>query len=152
VVTGHDANGKAVVLFDEVSKTAMSRRPGQTGCVVWTTEGFPVDNDGSDDAGARMVQTGLPNGTIFRINKFDPGVSPRMHRTDTIDYAIIMSGEIDMEMDDGLMVHLEAGDVLIQRGTVHNWINKGPEPCIVAFILIDAKPVEIDGKKLNAVG
>lgn len=152
VVTGHDQAGKAIVLFDEISKTAMSRRPGQTGCVVWTTEGFPVNNDGSGDDGARVVQTGLPNGTILRINKFDPGVSPRMHRTDTIDYAIVMSGAIDMEMDDGLVVHLKAGDVLVQRGTIHNWINNGTEPCIIAFVLIDAKPVAVGGKPLNAVG
>jgi len=152
VVTGHDENGKAIVLFDEISNTAMSRRPGQTGCVVWTTEGFPVNNDGTADDGAREVQTGLPNGTILRINKFDPGVSPRMHRTDTIDYAIVMSGEIDMEMDDGFVVHLKTGDVLVQRGTIHNWINNSTEPCIIAFILIDAKPVEIAGKRLDKTG
>ena len=152
VVTGHDTNGKAIVLYDEISKTAMSRRPGQTGCVVWTTEGFPINNDSSEDAGAREVQTGLPNGTICRINKFDPGVSPRMHRTDTLDYAIVMSGAIDMTLDDGLVVHLKAGDVLVQRGTIHNWINNGTEPCIIAFILIDAKPVEIAGKRLDKTG
>lgn len=152
VVTGHDRAGKAIVLIDEISTNTMSRRPGQTGCVVWTTEGFPVNNDSDEDEGLRPVAAGLPNGTICRINKFDPGVSPRMHRTDTIDYAIVMSGEIDMELDNGVVVHIKAGDVLVQRGTVHNWINKGTEPCIVAFILIDAKPVEIDGKRLDAVG
>lgn len=152
VVTGHDKAGKAIVLFDEISKTAISRRPGQTGCVVWTTEGFPVNNDGSADDGAREVQTGLPNGTILRVNKFDPGVTPRMHRTDTIDYAIVMSGAIDMTLDDGLVVPLKAGDVLVQRGTIHNWINNHDEPCIIAFILIDAKPVEIDGKRLDKTG
>jgi quercetin dioxygenase-like cupin family protein len=152
VVTGHDQQGKAMVMIDEISTTAISRRPGQTGCVVWTTEGFPVNNDGHDDDGARPVQTGLPNGTICRINKFDPGVSPRMHRTDTIDYAIVMSGEIEMGLDDGVTVLLKAGDVLVQRGTVHNWVNHGTEPCIVAFILIDAKPVEVDGKRLDKIG
>ncbi len=152
VVTGHDKEGKAIVLFDEISKTAISRRPGQTGCVVWTTEGFPVNNDGSADDGAREVQTGLPNGTILRVNKFDPGVTPRMHRTDTIDYAIVMSGAIDMTLDDGLVVPLKAGDVLVQRGTIHNWINNHAEPCMIAFILIDAKPVEIDGKRLDKTG
>ena len=152
VVTGHDRAGKAIVLIDEISTNTMSRRPGQTGCVVWTTEGFPVNNDSDEDEALRPVATGLPNGTICRINKFDPGVSPRMHRTDTIDYAIVMSGEIDMELDNGVVVHIKAGDVLVQRGTVHNWINKGSEPCIIAFILIDAKPVEIDGKRLDAVG
>ena len=62
-----------------------------------------------------------------------------------------MSGEIDMEMD-GTTVHVKAGDVLVQRGTIHNWINSGTEPCIIAFTLIDAKPVEAGGKKLEAHG
>jgi len=56
-----------------------------------------------------------------------------------------------MEFDDSL-VHLKAGDVLVQRGTIHNWVNRGTQPCVMAFILIDAKPVEVDGKVLNAVG
>ena len=62
-----------------------------------------------------------------------------------------MSGEIDMELEES-MVHLRAGDVLVQRGTIHNWINRGTQPCVIAFILIDAKPVAVDGKVLNAVG
>ena len=63
-----------------------------------------------------------------------------------------MRGEIDMELDDGVSVHLRAGDVLVQRGTIHNWQNNGTEPCLIAFILIDAKPVEAGGKVLNATG
>jgi quercetin dioxygenase-like cupin family protein len=62
-----------------------------------------------------------------------------------------MAGEIDMEMD-GAMIHLKAGDVLVQRGTIHNWINNGTAPCTIAFALIDAKPVTAGGKVLNAVG
>jgi mannose-6-phosphate isomerase-like protein (cupin superfamily) len=78
-------------------------------------------------------------------------VQSRNHRTDSIDYAIIMSGEIDMEMD-GAMIHLKAGDVLVQRGTIHNWINTGSAPCVIAFALIDGKPVTAGGKVLNAAG
>ena len=62
-----------------------------------------------------------------------------MHRTDTIDYVIIISGAVDMEMDDGLEVHLEAGDVLVQRGTYHSWTNRGDVPCRLAAVLVDAK-------------
>ena len=62
---------------------------------------------------------------------------PRNHRTDSIDYAVVISGEIDMEMD-GTVVHLKAGDVLVQRGTIHNWINNGTETCVIAFVLISA--------------
>ena len=151
VVTGHDANERAVVKIDEVSKNLVSGRPGATACVVWTTESFPANNTGDADQGQRQVGTTLNNGTVFRVVEFAPGVAPRNHRTDSIDYAVIVSGEIDMELDD-LVVHLKAGDVLVQRGTIHNWVNRGTQPCVIAFVLIDAKPVDIDGKVLNAVG
>lgn len=151
VVTGHDVNGRAVVKIDEVSKNLVSGRPGQTGCVIWTTESFPVNNTGDDDEGLRKVGTTLKNGTVFRVNEFAPGVAPRNHRTDSIDYAVVLSGEIDMELEDSV-VHLKAGDVLVQRGTIHNWVNRGTQPCVIAFVLIDAKPVEVGGKVLHAQG
>ena len=88
----------------------------------------------------------------FRVVEFSPGVSPRVHRTDSIDYAVVISGEIDMELEKGNEVHLRAGDVLVQRGTVHNWINRGTAPCVIAFALIDAKPVAAGGKELKAFG
>ncbi|HEX4616730.1 MAG TPA: cupin domain-containing protein [Stellaceae bacterium] len=151
VVTSHDASGRAVVRIDEVAKNLVSSRAGATACVVWTTEGFPVDNTGEDDAGLRKTGTTLDNGTVFRILELAPGVSPRNHRTDSIDYAVVMSGEVDMELDDAT-VHLEAGDVLVQRGTIHNWVNRGSEPCVIAFVLIAAKPVTVGGKVLRAEG
>ena len=151
VVTEHDANGRAVVKIDEVSKNLVSSRPGQIGCVVWTTEGFPVDNTSDAEGGMPQVGTTLDNGTVFRVVEFAPGVAPRVHRTDSIDYAVVMSGEIDMELD-GTVVHLKANDVLVQRGTIHNWINRGTEPCVIAFVLIDARPVEVGGKVLSALG
>lgn len=151
VVTGHDANGRAVVKIDEVGKNIVSTRPGATACVVWTTESFPVDNRGDADEGLRKVTTTLKNGTVFRVIEFGPGVAPRNHRTDSVDYIVVMSGEIDMELEDSV-VHLRAGDVLVQRGTIHNWVNRGTKPCVIAAILIDAKPVEVGGKVLNAVG
>jgi mannose-6-phosphate isomerase-like protein (cupin superfamily) len=151
VVTGHDANGRAVVKIDEIAKNLTSSRPGATAGVVWTTQGFPVDNTGEEDAGLRHTGTTLDNGTVFRILELAPGVSPRNHRTDSIDYAVIMSGEVDMELDD-TVVHLKAGDVLVQRGTIHNWVNRGTVPCVIAFVLIAAAPVTIGGKVLNAQG
>ena len=151
VVTGHDAKGRAVIKIDEVSKNIISSRPGQTACVVWTTESFPVKNTGDADEGLRKVGTTLKNGTVFRIVKFGPGIAPRNHRTDSIDYAVVVSGEIDMEFDDSV-VHLKAGDVLVQRGIIHNWVNRGTAPCVIAFTLIDATPVAVGGKVLNAVG
>jgi len=151
VVTGHDAEGRAIVQIDEVSQNLRSARPGATACVVWTSQGFPIDNTGKADEGLRESGTTLDNGTVFRILELDPGNTPRNHRTDSLDYAVIMSGEIDMELD-GVTTHLKAGDVIVQRGTVHNWVNRGTEPCRIAFVLIAAKPVEAGGKVLNAFG
>jgi quercetin dioxygenase-like cupin family protein len=152
VVTGHDASGKAVVKIDEVSKNVVSNRPGASACVVWTTDSIPASNSGEGDAALKKVGTTLPGGTVFRVVEFSPGVSPRVHRTDSIDYAVVISGEIDMELEKGDEVHLKAGDVLVQRGTVHNWINRGKAPCMIAFALVDAKPVSAGGKTLNAFG
>jgi len=151
VITGHDANGKATVKIDEVATNVREGRPGALAHAIWTTEGFPVNNDGQEDAGARPVQTTLPGGTIFRVIEFKPGVQARNHRTDSIDYIVVIDGEIDMDLD-GTVVHLKAGDVMVQRGTIHNWINNGTKSCILAVILIDAKPVTAGGKVLNAVG
>jgi quercetin dioxygenase-like cupin family protein len=152
VVTGHDMSGRAVVKIDEVSKNVISNRPGASACVVWTTDSIPADNSGEGDAALKKTGTTLPGGTVFRLVEFSPGVSPRVHRTDSIDYAVVISGEIDMELEKGKEVHLKAGDVLVQRGTVHNWINRGNVPCVIAFSLIDAKPATAGGKRLDAFG
>jgi quercetin dioxygenase-like cupin family protein len=151
VVTGHDENGKARVIFDEQVKNVVSARPGAEAAVIWTNEGFPVNNDGNSDTSGRKVGTTLDNGIVFRVVSFGPGVAPRNHRTDSIDYAVIMSGEIDMDLD-GERTHLKAGDVLVQRGTIHNWINRGTQPCIIAFVLVAAKPVTAGGAVLHAQG
>src|SRR5436190_11533208 len=147
VVTGHDENGRAIVSIDEISKNIVQGRPGAHAAVIWTSEGFPVDNDGSADTSERKVGTTLDNGTVFRVVSFGPGVTPRNHRTDSIDYATVISGEIDMVLD-GETVRLKAGDVLVQRGTIHNWVNTGSEP--IAFVLVTAKRVMAGGKVLNA--
>ena len=151
VVTGHDAQGRARVFIDETVKNVSSQRPGALYSVVWSSEGFPVNNDGDLDPSGKKIGTTIPNGTVFRIVSFGPGVAPRNHRTDSIDYAVVISGEIDMDLDD-TTVHLKAGDVLVQRGTIHNWINKGTMPCVIAFTLVSAKPVVADGKTLTAQG
>ena len=151
VITGHDGNGKAVVKIDEVAKKVTSGRPGASAVNIWTTEGFPVNNDGDADEGQRKVATTLKNGTIFRIIEFAPGLAARNHRTDSIDYIVVISGEIEMELDDAL-VRLKAGDVMVQRGTIHNWVNRGGAPCVLAVILVDAKSVEAGGQVLPAQG
>jgi len=151
VVTGHDASGRAVVKIDEVAKNVSSRRPGSSSTVIWSTDTFPVINEGDDDRGQRVAGTTLENGTVFRVVRYEPGVTPRRHRTDSVDYAVVISGEIDMELD-GETVTLKAGDVLVQRGTIHNWVNRGKDVAIVAFVLVAAKPVTAGGKMLTAIG
>ncbi|HEY6834376.1 MAG TPA: cupin domain-containing protein [Pseudolabrys sp.] len=151
VVTGHDAQGRAKVLIDEQVKNVFAPRPGAAYSVIWSSEGFPVNNDGSEDPSTKKIGTTIENGTVFRVVSFGPGVSPRNHRTDSVDYAVVMSGEIDMELD-GETVHLKTGDVLVQRGTIHNWVNNGSVPCVIAFTLVSAKPVTAGGKPLPAHG
>jgi quercetin dioxygenase-like cupin family protein len=151
VVTGHDAEGRAKVLIDEQVRNVISMRPGANSSVIWSSDSLPVNNDGSEDPSGKKISTTITGGSVFRVVSFGPGVSPRNHRTDSIDYAVVISGEIEMELDIG-SVHLKAGDVLVQRGTIHNWVNNGTEPCVIAFALISAKPVTAGGKVLDAHG
>ena len=151
VVTGHDSNGNARVVIDQIAKNVVATRPGANAAVIWTSEGFPVNNDGNVDTCSRPIGTTLDNGVVFRVVSFGPGVAPRNHRTDSIDFATVIAGEIDMELD-GEIVHLKAGDVLVQRGTIHNWVNKGMVPCVIAFVLVAATPVTAGGKVLRAQG
>jgi quercetin dioxygenase-like cupin family protein len=151
VVTGHDAQGRAKVLIDEPVGNVISTRPGANSAVIWSSEELPVNNDGDHDPSKTKIETTIPGGSVFRVVSFGPGVTPRNHRTDSTDYAVVISGEINMELDLG-SVHLKAGDVLVQRGTIHNWVNTGKEPCVIAFALIAAKPVGAGGKTLQAQG
>jgi quercetin dioxygenase-like cupin family protein len=156
VVTGHDSNGKAVVKMDAIPTSIGPMRPGVTSCVVWTTDRMPADLGGGiegelHDEGLRQVGTAHAGGTVFRIVEYQPGAAPRNHRTASIDYAVVLAGEIDMELD-GSMVKLKAGDVLVQRGTIHNWVNRGKVPCVIAFVLIDAKLPSIKGRQLETGG
>ena len=153
IVTGHDASGKAIVKIDELCSNYREGRPGAFVTNVWTTDTAPADNSGQTDNGQREGKfTMIENGSVFRIIDFRPGVQQRVHRTDTVDYIVVMSGEIDMELETGEEVHLAAGDVMVQRGTVHNWINRGTESCVLAVILIHAHSVVAGDKTLTPFG
>ena len=115
VVTDHDAQGRAVVARDEAC-AGVSGRPGHARCDLWK---------GAD-------------GTVFRLVRYEPGVAPRNHRTETVDYAVVLSGEIEMELD-GKVVRLRQGDTLVQQNTLHNWVNRGSEACVIAFVLVPQK-------------
>src|ERR1043166_3146170 len=97
VITGHDANGKAIVQIDEVVSKLKEGRPGARVAPIWTTEGFPVNNDGHDDAATRPVGTTLPGGTILRVVEFSPGVQSRNHRTASIHYATTIPARPDLK-------------------------------------------------------
>jgi quercetin dioxygenase-like cupin family protein len=144
VVTGHDSEGHAVIVSDEVRSG-----PSRFGTLLWTTDASPVDNMDETDGAQRPVGVTLEGGTVFRIGRLEPGHRSPMHRTLSVDYALVLDGELVLELDGGDVVRLEAGDVVIQRGTNHIWANESDKPCTVAFILVDAEPVTIDGKALE---
>ena len=156
VITGHDANGKAIVASDERMRgVSAPARPYISRCEIWSTDRMPVDN--SEAAAAAQKKgfvvrhnfVGSGQGTVVRITEFAPGAPKFMHRTETVDYAILLSGECDLELDDGKTVHLKQGDIVVQRGTMHAWVNNGTQPCVVAFVLIDANPAQAGGQILR---
>ena len=146
VVTGHGAAHVAKVLLDEPATNAKYPQPGQVSTLMWCTYGAPAKipiGEKPEDMGARILGTAPPrNGTRFTVIDFPPGNVPRMHRTETIDYVIVMEGEIEMDMD-ASSVKLKAGDIMIQRGTNHAWANRGSKRARVAFVLVDAEPLGI---------
>ncbi len=140
IVTGHDADGKAVVWIDGLATNKKCPEPEVTSILMWVTDETPADFSAHFDAGERILGTAPPaGGTRFCVIEFRPGNRSHVHRTDTIDYVICVSGEIDMDLED-TTVHMKAGDVMVQRGTGHSWVNRGTEPARLAFVLVDGKP------------
>ena len=166
VVTGLDAANKAGALFDN-RLTLNPGKSGNPAANIWITDSSPPGFSFKDDSAARPIGLSPPdNGTVIRVVEFpplDPAAEakmapdfmmkvvgdhaparglpvkhPLMHRTRTVDYAIIMSGEIDMMLDQET-VHVKAGDVVVQQATNHAWINRGKEPCRIIFVLMDSK-------------
>jgi mannose-6-phosphate isomerase-like protein (cupin superfamily) len=159
VVTGH-RDGRAVVLFDSAAPNQKLRQAsGLVSTLVWATDETPADISGTGDRAEREIGVPPPRrGTLFRVVDFPPESGSRsreavlkemgvddhggarhagMHRTKSVDYAVVLEGEIDMLLDDS-EVHLAAGDVLVQQGTNHAWVNRGTAPCRIAFVLVDA--------------
>ena len=166
VVTGLDANNKAIVLFD--SRLTLGPGPyGITALNLWITDSYPAGFSFQDDPATKPIGISPPDsGTKFRVVEFPPLDAateakmepnflqksvgnrsptrgqpvrhPLMHRTRSVDYAVVLSGEIEMKLDDSV-VHLKPGDVVIQQATNHAWINRGTQPCRILFVLMDAK-------------
>jgi quercetin dioxygenase-like cupin family protein len=146
VVTGHDANNVAKVIIDGAVTNAKQGASGATSTLIWSTDSTPADvsiGEQIEDFGARILGTPPPeSGSRFAVIEFPPGNPGRMHRTETIDYVVVICGELDMDMDDST-VKLKAGDVLVQRATNHAWVNRGKETARAAFVLLDSKPLGI---------
>ena len=157
VVTGHDANGKAIVASDErMNGVSAPARPYISRCEIWSTDKMPVDNSSNKAEAAqragfvtRYNYVGTGQGTVIRITEFAPGAPKFMHRTETLDYALLLSGECDLELDSGAIVHMKPGDIVVQRGTMQAWVNNGKAPAVFAFILIDADPAKAGGEELR---
>jgi len=169
VVTGHDAKGRSVVLMDGESPYSffLEKAGGLQLTELWETRSAPADNSGAKDAAdhERRIEP-VGGGTVFRIIEYPPdsvrlatlapdtffaemGVQaadkahrrhPGMHRTHTLDYCVVLSGEIYAVLDEGEVL-LRAGDCLVRRGTRHAWSNRSEEPCVIAFVLVAAKPL-----------
>ncbi len=152
IVTGHDTDEVAKIISDGPATNAKYPDPGLVSTLVWCTDETPADiaiGLDAEDMGARKLGTPPPaGGSRFAVIDFPPDGPAVMHRTETIDYVIVISGEIDMKTDDQT-VSMKAGDVMVQRGTNHAWINRGTERARLAFVLIDAKPLGI-GKAIAA--
>jgi len=175
VLTGHDAEGRSILLADGLAPNVkeMAAMPGLALTDLWETKGAPARNDGSADDAARPVRLEPPpGGTILRIVEFPPdrawhgrtdgregfdsigaghaqdarSSDPMMHKTSTVDYIIVLKGEIYAIMDRGETL-LKPGDILVQRGTNHSWSVRGNEPCIVAAVLVSAAPIGAKQRK-----
>ena len=142
VVTGHDADGKPIVWIDGDATNHKFPSDHISSTMMWSTTSSPTRIFNDEDEGARVLGSAPPaGGSRFTMMEFTPGdAAHRLHRTDTVDYVICMSGEIDMFLDESRFVTLRAGDVLIQRGTDHAWVNRSDKPCRLAVILLDAIP------------
>ena len=152
VVTGHDGKNIAKVIREGPAANTKTPREGVASTLMWCTDAMPAGiaaGENAEDMGARILGTAPPeNGSRFIVMEFAPGIASEMHRTETIDYIVVLEGEIDMDMDDST-VKLRAGDVMVQRGTNHAWINRSTAPARLAIVLLDAKPLGIGHPRLR---
>jgi quercetin dioxygenase-like cupin family protein len=154
VVTGHDANNVAKVLLDAPATNAKRPGSGLVSTLIWSTDGAPAQvpmGEDIEDLGARILGSAPPpKGTRFAVIDFPPSNDAHMHRTETVDYVIVIEGEIEMDMDNST-VKLKQGDLMVQRGTNHAWANRSAKRARVAFVLVDAEPLGIGNPTLGSV-
>lgn len=151
IVTTHDGAGRSVVQADEMLTPSPIPSGDADFALVWTTPDVPVDLNRGDDGPAAAGLT-LNGGSVIRIVDMLPGRASPMHRSFSIDYGVVLSGMLELELDGGDVVALAAGDIVVQRGTNHLWRNPSPDTvCRIAFILIEAAPIVIDGRVLEEI-
>ncbi len=151
IVTTHDDAGRSIVRSDDALTPQRIASGDADFQLVWTTPTVPVDLNRGDD-GVQQAGLTLNGGSVIRIVEMLPGRASPMHRSFSIDYGIVLSGELELELDGGEIVHLAAGDIVVQRGTNHLWRNpSATTPCRIAFILIEAAPVVVGGRVMEEV-
>lgn len=139
VVTGHDPQGRAVLTSDERFASEPIALGGAEFALLWTTASVPADNNDETDGRARDAGLTINQGSVIRIVDFLPGGMSPMHRTNSIDYGIVLSGEIELELEHGVKTIAGPHSVIVQRGTNHKWRNpSASEYARVAFVLIEA--------------
>jgi quercetin dioxygenase-like cupin family protein len=148
VVTGHDAAGRAVFKSEDVTPTKLIPS-GDAAFLVWTTGTVPADNNDETDGRLRDAGLTLNHGSVIRIVDMLPGQQSPMHRTSSIDYGIVLEGEIELELDDGAKRTVRQGGIIVQRGTNHLWRNTTGQVCRIAFILIEAPAYLHNGEPLE---
>ncbi|GAA1540065.1 quercetin dioxygenase-like cupin family protein [Microbacterium ginsengiterrae] len=148
IVTGHDSEGNAVIREDKTMETKVLGAEAEM-VLAWTTAEFPSDNSDEFDGALREVRRVSPGGSVLQFVTMHPHTASKHHRTHSLDYGIVLEGHVTLQLDNGEETVCGPGDVVIQRGTIHTWRNDTDEPTKVAFILLDAKPVEIAGKVLE---
>lgn len=151
VVTGHDANGHAVFKSDDLASTKAIPSGDAAFLLVWTTPTVPADNNDETDGGHREAGLTLHGGSVIRVVDMLPGKQSPMHRSNSIDYGIVLEGEIELELDDGARKTIRQGGIVIQRGTTHLWRNTTDKPCRIAFILIEASAYIHEGQSLPPI-
>ncbi|MEN9908635.1 MAG: hypothetical protein RLZZ540_1784 [Bacteroidota bacterium] len=149
IVTGHSPEGTAVFTSDEAFETVIIPTGDAAMATLWTTATVPADCNDETDGAKRDAGTTLKGGSVIRIVDMLPGASSPLHRTDSIDYGIVISGEIELELENEVSKRIAAGEIIVQRGTLHKWRNPSEtEVCRIVFVLIEAKPFEINGISL----
>jgi quercetin dioxygenase-like cupin family protein len=152
VVTGHDATGKAVFRSDDRFEPQLVPTGDAAMVLIWTTATVPADNNDETEGRERAAGTTLEGGSVIRIVDMLPGETSPMHRTNSIDYGVVMSGRVMLELDDGAETELGPGDIAVQRGTIHRWRNPSDdEVCRIVFVLIEAPAMVVDGRPLPPI-